>query len=361
VTGRIAHVANPDHVNLVQAGPGAVLEWRAANAEARLDLAGADLLASSLEAVDLSGADLRGATLSHSRLAFANLSGSDLREADLRSANLALTILEGADLRGARLDWIGFIRSRLAGANLAGATLGGNAFVTTDLAEAKGLDAVVHLGPTSIDLDTLARFRGKAPETFLRGCGYAAWQVMAHRLEDPSLSDAAIAELSDRLYRLRARSPLGVGGLFISYAHGDARDLADRLREVLAERGVSVWLDRHEMKAGSVARQLERAMRSTDAVVLILSAGSVRSDWIEYELSLAREKEKAERREVLCPVALDESWNDPASVDHIDPVLLYQLKKRFVVDFSGWAEPQGFEEAFRRLWDGLKLYFRPSV
>ena len=43
-------------------------------------------------------------------------------------------------------------------------------------------------------------------------------------------------------------------------------------------------------------------------MILVLSKESVKSDWVENELDMARAKEKAEGRAVLCPVALDDAW-----------------------------------------------------
>jgi hypothetical protein len=41
---------------------------------------------------------------------------------------------------------------------------------------------------------------------------------------------------------------------------------------------------------------------------LTLSEHSLKSDWVEHEVRSARELEKELGRDVLCPVALDDSW-----------------------------------------------------
>jgi len=74
------------------------------------------------------------------------------------------------------------------------------------------------------------------------------------------------------------------------------------------KEGVSVWLDHHDLIAGPLQEQIDRAIRLQDVVLLVLSEASVESDWVEHELEVAREKEKTEKRDVLCPVALDETW-----------------------------------------------------
>ena len=83
---------------------------------------------------------------------------------------------------------------------------------------------------------------------------------------------------------------------------------------------------------GRITKQVDRAIRLHDVVVVVLSKWSVNSDWVDYELKSARKKEKDERRDVLCPVALDDSWK--AKVDS-DPNWGH-LANKLVVDFSGW-------------------------
>jgi hypothetical protein len=53
-------------------------------------------------------------------------------------------------------------------------------------------------------------------------------------------------------------------------------------------------------------------MRLNPIVLLILSEHSLKSNWVEHEFRTARLLEKEMRRNVLCPVALDDSWKtDP--------------------------------------------------
>ena len=112
----------------------------------------------------------------------------------------------------------------------------------------------------------------------------------------------------------RNRGPLYIGGVFISYSHADAK-FVDKVYERLGEEGASVWLDRHDMVAGPLQKQVSRAIRLNDVVLLVLSEASVKSDWVENELDMARRKEKEEKRDVLCPVALDDAWKAKAFGD----------------------------------------------
>ena len=72
-------MANNRHLQLVQAGPHALREWRSRNSAVSLDLNGAHLLPE----VNLSEADLSRAELSRADLSRYDLSGADLSRADL--------------------------------------------------------------------------------------------------------------------------------------------------------------------------------------------------------------------------------------------------------------------------------------
>ena len=293
----------------------------------------------------LSGADLREADLTGANLIGANLTGADLskahlREADLSDSRLCYARLSSADLR----------KAKLARANL-GWTIIGN----VDLSSVTGLSSARHVGPSTVGVDALASSRGRIPETFLRGCGLKPWEVLAARLYDPALSANEISDLQYAIFDQRTKV-LTIGGVFLSYARRNSA-FVDRLHDVLQEKGASVWLDRHDLKAGPLQTQVDRALRQQDVVVLVLSRSSVRSDWVEHELRMARERERKERRDILCPVALDGSWKKRVQQD----VLWEQLLKKNVLDFSKWQDDGAFAAQFAKLLDGLKLYYKSTT
>jgi hypothetical protein len=281
-------------LSLLRGGPEGIAEWnrrRAADEEIP------DLGEAHLGEADLGGADLSLANLSEADLRGANLPGADLRGADLRRANLRRANLTGANLAGANLN----------GANLNGAKCHGTVFADVDLSEVKGLDQIKHWGPSTIGTDTLIRSRGKIPEAFLRGCGLTPWEILSVNFYDPALTPALFAELQYRIFDAWTKGRSMINGCFISYSWEDA-EFVDKLRDCLMSEGVNVWLDRHDMVAGPIQDQVWRAIQIHHVVLLVLSDASVRSDWVENELDMARSKEKAEGRAVLCPVALDNAW-----------------------------------------------------
>ena len=102
--------------------------------------------------------------------------------------------------------------------------------------------------------------------------------------------------------------------------------------------------------------QIFDAMRETDAVVLVLSESSINSDWVENELEMARKMEKLQERDVLCPVALDDSWKEKMAPTEPNRAVWLPLQQKLVLDFS----KKTFTEQFDKLLRGLKIYYKPE-
>jgi hypothetical protein len=61
--------------------------------------------------------------------------------------------------------------------------------------------------------------------------------------------------------------------VFLSYAHTDGADLAQRLHEDLTHQGFLVWLDVERLTAGDIWRdEIEQAIERVDVVLALLSA-----------------------------------------------------------------------------------------
>jgi hypothetical protein len=404
-------MANPKHVEIAKQGAAAINEWRSANPEVRLELSdanlsdanlgdanlaranlaraslddaslddaslsdaslsGANLSGANLSGANLSGANLSGANLSGANLSGANLSGANLTRADLSFATLVDANLTHTDIRGANLSGVD-----LSGADLSGADLS-NAFLTranlnytklhdteftdaefcfsilglNDMSSTKGLEFAEHNGPSEVGVHTLAKSKGQIPEVFLRGCGLSPWEIEMAKLYNPDLTGPEVSEIvSTDLFSKRTDGPLYIGGVFISYSHAD-KGFADKLYEQLQEAGVSVWLDRHDMVAGAINKQVQRELRLRDIVVLILSEASVKSDWVEHELKTARQKEKDENRDVLCPITLDEAWKSK-----MDNPNWGHLGDKNILDFSKW-KTKAFTGPFDKLLKGMKINY----
>jgi hypothetical protein len=108
------------------------------------------------------------------------------------------------------------------------------------------------------------------------------------------------------------------------------------------------------MKAGRMETQVDLAIRQNPTVLLILSQHSLSSDWVQHEVTHARKLEKDLARDVLCPVALDTSWQSapwPAR-------LMEQITQYNILDFSNWQNEDTFNSQFAKLLSGLNLFYK---
>ncbi len=108
------------------------------------------------------------------------------------------------------------------------------------------------------------------------------------------------------------------------------------------------------MKSGRMEKQIDRAMRLNPTVILILSEHSLKSDWVEHEVHSARALEKEIGKDVLCPVALDESWKN----SNWEKRIMEQVMKYNILDFSAWEDEGKFGSIFKKLVDGLELFYK---
>ncbi len=349
-------------------------EWRGANPGARIDFSKANLRGAHLSGGDFRGADLREvdlmeANLGEANFARANLSGSILLQARLRAAffrgaDLTQCELRGADLAVANLRDSNLSRSVLVAANLNHAFLVGarfskvrcrsTSFGFNDLSKVIDIEKVVHEGPSILGVDTLRLSKGLIPESFLRGCGLSDWEIESAKLYSPDLSSEEIINIQNRIFELKGRRPLQISSLFISYSRADGA-FVDKLEPYLNDKGIRFWRDVHHAAAGRLEKVIDRAMRLNPTVLLVLSKDSIQSDWVEHEVSDARNLEKELGRDMLCPVALDDAWKKPGSWSQ---VLLDQVKKYNILDFSQWNDDSKFKAMFGRLVEGLDLFYK---
>lgn len=376
-------MADEEQVKRLKQGVEGWNSWREENPDIKIELRRANLTGADLGEVDLLEADLAGADLIGTNLQEASLHGADLEEADLGRANLEGARLAGADLRGANLSeanlrganlWrVDLRRAYLRGANLFGsnliladlceadlqrvdlnrAILGGTVWGNVDLGETKGLEGVRYIAPSTLGTDTLQLSKGKIPAKFLRGCGLSDWEIESAKLYQTGLSTKEVNDIVYRICDLRANQAIQINPLFISYSHKD-RAFVDEMEKHLDEKGVRFWRDIHDATAGRLERVVDRAIRQNPIVLLILSEHSVKSDWVEHEARTARELEKELGRDVLCPVTLDGAWKDCKWPER----LREQIMEYNILDFSKWKDGAEFAKMFRKLVDGLDLYYK---
>jgi uncharacterized protein YjbI with pentapeptide repeats len=325
-------VADEEHIRRLQQGAEAWNTWRR-DILWRGDLSHADLRGANLNEADLHGTYLRGANLGDAHLGGANLRGANLRGAFLSRANLSDANMSGANMSDANLSEASLIyadlwRANLKGANLTTAKLGETALAGVTLIGVIGLETCIHRGPSMIDHRTLQK-SGPLPIQFLRGVG------LPDRLIDylPSLLDQAIQHYS----------------CFISYSTMD-QDFAERLHADLQDKGVRCWCAPHDLPiVGKILDEIDAAIRLRDRVLLILSEHSIKSDWVEDEVTKGFEEERRRGQIVLFPVRLDQT------VMKTNEAWAAKLRARNIGDFGRWKDHDAYKRSFERVVRDLTI------
>ncbi len=333
-------MANPEHLDLLNQGVEVFNRWRKEHVCEELDLSGANLGGAYLVGVELYQANLRRVNFYEAVLNLANLFESDLSEADLYGADLGGANLAECNLSGAYLDDSSLVgtnlfRSNLRGTNFNGARALHTIFGGIDLRLAKELDKMIHLGPSSVGVETIFRSQGNIPEAFLRGTG--------------------IPETFITHMRSLVGMPIEYYPCFISYSSKDD-SFVHRLHADLQQKGVRCWFAPEDMKIGDEIRiRIDESIRLYDKLLVVLSENSVNSAWVEDEVEAALEKERlarehGEKQTVLFPIQLDDAVK---SVTAGWPAKI--RRTRNIGDFRNWDKSHAdYIKALKRLLRDLK-------
>jgi hypothetical protein len=298
------------------------------------DLGGAQLSFAQLQRADLHGAklcntllrnaNLRYVDLSGADLSYANLSHADLSHADLTDANLSYAKLHHTNLNGTT-----FKETVLTNTNLSYASLCNTTFTNVDLSTIIGQDTVYHLGPSSIGLDTVSRSKRNISEAFLRG-------IKVHENLLTSI-------------REQGKAPFDYFTSFISYANEDLV-FAQRLRDALQREGVWCWFAPYSLRGGDYFKaRIDNAIRQCDKLLVIFSQHSLASEWVKYEVALARQKERKRNTTVIVPICLD-------TAVLIEPGWAAFIRdKRHIRSFEDWKQPHSYQEAMKLLLRDLQM------
>jgi hypothetical protein len=226
-----------------------------------------------------------------------------------------------------------------------------------DLSEAKALDQIDHVAPSTVGTDTLRKSKGRLSAVFLRGCGLADWEIENAKLYEPSLRKDERTTIVYEVLRLQLRQPIMFHSVFISYSTSDM-GFATVLYDDLQKAGVRCWFAPHDMAGGKkLHEQIDRAIQVQDRLLLILSEASLASEWVNTEIANARAKEREQKRRVLFPIALipfDEIRKWKAFDGDMGKDSAREIREYFIPDFSNWKDAKAYRVAFDRLLKDLR-------
>jgi TIR domain len=93
-----------------------------------------------------------------------------------------------------------------------------------------------------------------------------------------------------------------VRDIFISYSSLDAL-FVDKLAKQLKSMGVTLWLDRYEIKPGDYLRErINEGIENAEYFTAVLSPSSIGSEWVKHEVDSAMMRELNEKRVRLIPL-----------------------------------------------------------
>lgn len=333
-------MADEEHLKILRQGVAPWNQWRKQNPEIIPDLSGAILCKEDLRKANLLGAvlgeaDLSAANLSEANLIGANLTRANLSEADLWKADLSVAILMRTNLLRADLSEAVLIMSTFSGAilieaNLSGATVALSMFGDIDLSTVKGLDTAIHLGPSTIGIDTVYRSKGNIPAVFLQGAG----------IPDTFITQIAfLVEQTPQYYTC-----------FISHSSKDKR-FCDRLYADFRAKDVQAYYFPKNARWGeSVWGEIGRGIKRSDKVVVVCSKNSLQSSPVLREIERTLNREDREGKNILFPIRIDnylfECWEHQRKADVVSKV---------VGDFRGWDQDAAkYDMAFEKLLRALE-------
>ena len=297
------------------------------------NLRGANLREANLQGANMTGSNLRRTILNSTNLSQANISRADISSSELKRANLYGADLSGADLSNSILRDANLIGANLTGANLEGADLtnaviGATLFGNVDLSNVKGLESLLHLGPSTVGIDTIYKSQGKVPVLFLRNAG-----VPRHLIDYIEL----FVDQNKKYY-----------SCFISYSKKNEK-FAHKLYEDLQAHGVRCWLTTEKLKRRDRNHALiSSAVNLHDKLIMILSEDSIDKVKTENEYNCAVEKEMKAGKSVLVPISLDDAVKYTEQ-----PWAIKMRRLRKLPDFSMWQDSDTYQEALSDLLEEL--------
>lgn len=326
-------MANPEHVAKLNEGREGWNAWRKTSDE-KPDLSGVKLIGVSLDLYDLRSADFSDAELERVNFGVALCDDCSFERAFLVSV-VFLGTLERSNFRSSDISFSVFKNCDLNESDFTAATLFISSFAGGSLRHVIGLDA---MGPSefnSIGIDTFFD-SGGLPVSFLRAANVPEEFIQYAS----SLVGKAIEYYS----------------CFLSHSTKDD-EFARRLYNDLRGKNIRTWYAPEDLKIGDRFRsRIDESIRIHDKLVLILSANSVASDWVETEVESALERERKEGKEVLFPIAIDDEGFTSQQSWAADI-----RRKRHIGDFRKWKSHDHYTNAFDRLVRDLKKSQPPII
>src|SRR3954447_15156731 len=326
-------MANPEHVAKLKEGAEAWNAWRE-RTDTNPDLSGVELREFSINGYDLTFTNFSGAKLTSVTFETSLCDDCSFERASLTNVVFDFASLNRANFKRSIIAFTVF-RCVLDESDFTDAGLVHDTFADASLKDVRGLNALTDSFESSIGIDTFFQ-SGGLPESFLRRSGVPEEFIQYAA----SLVGKAIDYYS----------------CFLSYSSKDD-EFARRLYNDLQGKNIRTWFAPEELKIGDRFRsRIDESIRIHDKLVLILSANSITSDWVQTEVERALERERKEGKDILFPIAIDD-----AGFNSDEPWPADIRRKRHIGDFRKWKSHDDYTAAFERLVRDLKKSQPPII
>lgn len=166
----------------------------------------------------------------------------------------------------------------------------------------------------------------------------------ASTISDSALRPIPSPPIAINLDPQRSTAKMRVAILYKRHAQPD-EEILSLLEADLRAQGYEVFVDRHMSIGVEWAQEIERQVRSADAVIPLLSAGSVSSEMLTYEVQTAHDAaQKQNGKPRLLPVRINFEGPLPDALAGILNPLQY----------ASWASPQDNNRLTRELLNSLR-------
>jgi hypothetical protein len=105
----------------------------------------------------------------------------------------------------------------------------------------------------------------------------------------------------------------------------------------------------HNQIGDKIHSRIDQAIRVHEKLLLVLSADSIRSTWVEKEVEAGFEREEREKKTILFPIRLDSAVMETGQAWAADI-----RRTRYMGDFSRWKEHDPYTKAFDQLRRDLR-------
>jgi hypothetical protein len=108
--------------------------------------------------------------------------------------------------------------------------------------------------------------------------------------------------------------------VFISYSHVD-KEVVGRLAKSLEKRGVNYFLDKRDIGWGApITERVRKALDECIALVVVLSAASLKSQWVPFEIGHTMGANKMGANKKILPLLTHPSLEVPAYLSDLKQV-----------------------------------------